>query len=454
MRPFDLRHALAVTGSALALAVPLALVGTLDAPRADTPVSGAQSGDGAPAVAAHDFPAMAVVRAVLGSDAQWGRALPVPTGCSPSTPVVSAIHSADGVTTGVFAMPTGAGRETFDQVASCASRSATVSGAQVAVLALDGGETALWARGDVLVSVTAARLPDLAGTDEVLRAALASAHCADLAPTAADARRNPARPDYEPYTVPHEIAVPSSGTRLATATDVAGTVEPVEAMAMPDGIQGPPEPQAPEQPGALAWPGEEPTARTVEVVTADTVGPGCGWAFNAASAPAADEAELARKADAAYAAARQALLAAQAEWVGKAEAFNLDYPAWAKKRDAWNAYALKVARVHESWASQATALDAYTALRAQWKTEVDARTAFLAEQSAAQATYNKALTACDEPAVEPTPTPTPSASPTPTPAPTSAQVCPPRRPAILDQEAPAVGPTPAAPDLWQPGDAR
>jgi hypothetical protein len=367
------------------------------------------------------------------------------------------------VTTGVYVMPVGAGGEAMAEIAKCSKQRPEVDGRTLAVYQVGDATVEVWNRGDVLVSLIATRAVDTASLDAELLAALNTAGCADLNPSVKDARRNPARSDYTPYTTVRTVTIPPSTVTTKVAEDAVPHLADSQTREMPDGLEGPPEPAPVAKPDPLTHPGADPNSVDVAVQTEDKVGPGCGWAFTEATAPIVDAAKLEADAKAAEATARKNLPATQAQWEKSAEAFNAQWDTWSASANAWNAYVTALDATHASWEAQSELLSRYDRAKAGYDAQTAALAAFRADQKKAGEEYAAAVKACAAPAPDPSPSPgaTPDVSPTPegsgAPAPSATpttvqEECPAARPAILDEQPPAVGPQPAVPALWKAGD--
>lgn len=294
-----------------------------------------------------------------------------------------------GFTATVTAPPTGPGKVTLTQVT--------------------------WSRGDVLVTVTAAtadgqHTPDrdlvaaaVAAVDGAVLAALAPV-CPDLAPTAADATRNPAWPGYtgrrDPLavTVPPvppvpDPAAPDPARVVPQVPDPAPVPDLAPLLPRPQGDQ--PGPQGEDEAGdpwdgaargpapvlvdpaafapapQVGDPGREPvrptapTTVTFHVPAPDPDGPGCGWAFTGQDAPGVDVDELAAAREHA---ARQAIADATGArartWVATLD-WARTWPRWAAAKDAADQVA-----AYEQARAEATAR--WEQATAAWQASVDA----------------------------------------------------------------------------------
>lgn len=465
---FTLRHALTLTLASLGVTVPLAFVAAVPprAPAAERTPAPRQAVD-ARAPATRDFPALGAIRDVVGSTApQWGRGVPLSIGCRQPQLVASALATDEhGRTVGAFVTPTGAGAEALQTVGLCASTRTSLDGRPTVVVDLDGGDTAIWQEGDMLISVTAPRFDPvaLAALDRRAVRALTAHGCAALDPSVADAKRNPNRPDYVAHTVARTVRIEPVGLD-AGDEDAITPLQDVEQVDMPTGVAGPPLPTPVSRPTPPEYPGAQETSIGVDAPAADPVGPGCGWAFTATAGPDDDAGAIRQSARELVERTKQSLTEQQRQWAKDAERYLKALGPYQRSARAWNAYADQVAAVQASWTDQRARLDQYEADMATWRTQRDALRRFRAGRDAARTQYEADQRACDAgwpfPSASPgatasgTGAPSPSATPggSATPSPTPTLTCPPRRPAILDETEPYVGPKPAKPELWrEPG---
>lgn len=404
-------------------------------------------------------PALQVVRQVLGERADFGQVVPAPFGCTAPQAVVSATASAPEGQVGMFVLPTGYGGAWATSMARCGRPSTLVPGASVIRMQVDGGQVLAWSRGDVLVTLAAGQVsPEAAqAVDERVLSALTPV-CTNLAPTGADATRNPRHEAYEQYAVPAEVRIEPSGQVPVDTSAVPGLAD-APPMTMPRGIAGPPAPVPPPAPAVLADPGAEVLSTVVTVPAVDQTGPGCGWAFTAAAGPRVDAGAIARQDEATRTQARADLLSGQARWITARAELEATLPSHLEAVAAWNDYVVAAAAVRAQWDDQARALADYDAALKSWTAASQAREAWVARRQAAQGAYDDQVRMCSElamqdeagdsaqsaPTGQPAPTPSPSASPS-EPRPQ----CPPERPAILDELEPVLGAQPTPPQLWTP----
>lgn len=401
--------------------------------------------------------------------------------------LTAAAAGTGGVTVQLAAVATGTGTATVDtwraQLSACgrtaapvrASRAAAPAGAPSALTATMSPATApgggpaptlaqvAWSRGDVVTVLTFATPEGTAPSGhalDVLRqtaAALDAATtarlapvCADLAPTVADAGRNPTLDTFTGYTVTRTLTVPAAPPVPAPSAPPTPAPSPLPVpakVAMPslapvlapteelwsdkdrDGdldtlapVTTAPRGPAPTlvDPAAFtlaptaADPGPAPQRPKADVSTVeyavrvpDPDGPGCGWAFTGADGPDDDPTALAELEKAAYEGAVQQAAAARTDaWV-KDAAWAVAWRTWAAKDAAYDP-------VRDYLKAQADATAAYTAALATYQDSV------VAYELAAQTPPRGTDQQDEDPPPGPTrPTPTPSPAPTPSPSPTT-----------------------------------
>ncbi len=227
----------------------------------------------------------------------------------------------------------------------------------------------VWARGDLVVAASVTGLTSTSGqwpgvvaaVDAVVQRHLRPV-CADLAPTADDAHRNPALPGYKPWAPTQTVAVPEVDVVPDPPAVAPAPVTLPEAVPHPDlapvvipdrstwadtngdgvGDLPPPVSSAPRgsvpvfrDPGAIAVPDSlvtvapaeparptvPPASQPVPVPAVDARGPGCGWAFSGGAVPGFDEAAIAGAGQK----AKEAALAAAA---AAADTYRVQEEAW------------------------------------------------------------------------------------------------------------------------------
>ncbi|NKY05484.1 hypothetical protein HF998_00475 [Cellulomonas hominis] len=393
-----------------------------------------------------DPPALTVLQQLLGSELTYGQVVPAPFGCATPVPVVSATAAAPEGDVGLFVLATGEGG-TWRQAMSHCGRSITLPSGVVGVrMNVAGGQVVAWSRGDVLATLSGADVATAAvsAVDARLMDSLEPV-CPDLSPTAQDATRNPRSPGYQQWLREETVSIEASGVQ---AVDLSALPTPAEApdLVMPAGVAGPPAPSKAVRPEPLTDPGPEVLTTTVAVPAWDAVGPGCGWAFTAAAAPAVVTSDVEDAAQQARAASRATLLAGQAAWISAVADASSRVAAQAADVEAWNAYVAAAREVKAEWDAQAAAIATWKRERDARSVAVRARDAWRADRQSAQAAYDAAVTACaKQPAAA-----AGAITVEPAPGPGGASACPPARAPILDEPEPAVPEEPTAPVLWSP----
>ena len=418
---------------------------------------------------------------------------PSPTGSAAATPSVTPASSTHTVTVTLHAFGAGAGAAAFTElrsrIDSCPQREASVDSSTLDVSGTtalaglvrpDGSpasvSTVTWRRGDVLLDVhsvdlSQSELADLAaGVDQIAVADLTPV-CAQLDSTTADGARSPwvDRDSYTGLLTDQPVVIAASPLPSPPAgvssRNLAAPLDPLPTVVLPST-----QPTDPVWPAALPVPvpapsspspvPAQPTAAVAKYQIRDDVGPGCGWAFTGQAAPPFNQAA----ADAARAATvtkvRTDLLAAQQAWGQQVIAYWNAANAYEQAIGRYRLYAAQVQQVSTAWAAIQSARDAYALALAKWQQAVTQRTTLIAQQQKAAADYQAAQAAC---AAIPSNLPTSTSSPTTTSAPTGGStptttsappatppatptvVCPPPRPAVLDQTIPPVPPTPTPP---------
>lgn len=347
-------------------------------------------------------------------------------------------------------------------------------------------------RGDVITYVTGSPndpLQSLAKAfDDGLTRKL-SPVCVNQESTASDATRSPwSAAGYKQYTEAATVAIadvplpsteptaaptgPAPSPTAAPAPSPAATLERVslpapdlvdhaaEPMARPSFPVAPAMPAPVAEPKAPAAPAAKATqTATVQVPASDTTGPGCGWAFTGMKPLAFDEAAATTARTALLDKTKARLEADAKAWQASVLTYWTDYAAYKKQATAYNTYATRVDEVNKAWTVIATSWDIYNQAVQDRDRKVAEHADFVARQDAARKDYDAAMTRCAVvPAPSPSASPSPTPSATPSPAPTSspspsatpspsasAPVCPPDRPAILDQAAPEVPSEPVKP---------
>lgn len=396
-----------------------------------------------------DPPALQVVRAVLGDRADFGQVVPASFGCAVPQTVISATASAPEGQVGLFVLPTGYGGTWTDTMGRCGRSTEMVPGASAVRMQVDGGQVLAWNRGDVLVTLAAGSVTaEAAGAVDARVIAALTPVCANLAPAAGDATRNPRHDAFAQWTVAADVTIEPSGLAPVDISMVPALAQ-APAMTMPRGVSGPPAPVAVSRPGELGDPGSEVLTTSVSVPALDVTGPGCGWSFTAAAAPRADAEQIAAQGEQVRSSARADLLRGQASWITARAELEAALPAHLEAVEAWNGYVTQATDVRAAWDAQARELADYEADRQVWQQQVVDQQAWLTRRAEAQAAYDEQLRVCAESPVEITLGAKPATGTSPA-AQASAATCPPVRPAVLDEAEQVVGPEPVAPSLWTP----
>lgn len=239
---------------------------------------------------------------------------------------------------------------------------------------------------------------------------------------------------------------------------------------LPAPVSKPTEPESPAK--------EPPFQSSVKEQVEDVNGPGCGWAFTGTVSPLFKAAEAKSAADELEKAEKVRLEEESKKWQAAVLQYWKDYDGFQKQLPVWNSYVDKVNTVAAAWDAISRKWATYNANKEIWDQATADRKNFLDRQKAASDAYAKALEQCkvqdeadkkkseedkkkaEEEAKKPKPTaspsPTASASPSPTPTPTEQRIeCPPTKPEIIDQAAPAdPGPAPVPPADPRPADQR
>lgn len=282
------------------------------------------------------------------------------------------------------------------------------------------------------------------------------------------ASAQPTAPAAEPAVTPYPLQPEKVDVRDVDLPNKP-TAYPVWPL-LPAAVTKPTEPTSPSK--------EPPFQSSVKEQVEDVKGPGCGWAFTGTVSPLFKAAEAKSAADELEKAEKVKLEAESKKWQSDVLQYWKDYDGFQKQLPVWNAYVDKVNAVAAAWDAIARKWATYNANKEIWDRANDDRKNFLDRQKAATEAYNKAIDQCKtqdaadkqaaedakkkaaedaknpQPTASPSPSPTASASPSPTPTPTRID-CPPTKPAIIDQEAPAdPGPAPVPPADPRPADQR
>lgn len=294
------------------------------------------------------------------------------------------------------------------------------------------------------------------------------------APTGTAAPSSPA--SVEPTTAPTFEAHPLEPAKTElpeVSLPDKPTAYPVWPL-LPQPVAKPTEPNSPAK--------EPPFQSSVKEQVEDVKGPGCGWAFTGTVAPLFKAADAKTAADELEKAEKTRLAEESKKWQSDVLQYWKDYDAFKKQVPAWNAYVENVNTVAAAWDAISRKWATYNANKEIWDRLTEERKTFLDRQKAASESYTKAIEQCkiqdeadekkaeedkkkaeeeakkkaESPKPTASPSPTASASPSPSPTPTEVRlVCPPIKPAIIDQAAPAdPGPAPVPPADPRPENQR
>lgn len=358
--------------------------------------------------------------------------------------------------------------------------------------------TASFRRGDVIVYLTGAQpaaLQGLALSFDRHVSGFLDKVCANTGSAASDATRSLwASAGYKPFTLDTTVKVdnpglpslpaPTAGTTAPTATATAtdqpapAAVPEVKAVSLPgpemnqdtaEPLHVPSYPVWPKMPAPVEKPAapESPasgpvTSRTVQTLSADSTGPGCGWAFTGTAAPVFDSAKADTANTALQSKTTAELTAGTAKWGTSVLAYWKAYAAYKKDSETYDKYAESVKTVNAAWEVIAGQWDEFNTKMADYEAALEARNEFATRKAEAQKTYVGQLERCAVEASKPTPSPSPapspsvtaSASPSPSAQPTKPADCSVERPEILSQTEPATPTKPVAPADPRPANAR
>ncbi|HEX9229886.1 MAG TPA: hypothetical protein VF885_25085 [Arthrobacter sp.] len=473
---------------------------------------------GLTALALHDTPAETALSRALGAvpggwsadgDVQRAQAAPSPYSCplpgkAPSTSMTRSYKAGGaGVRVTAVAYTAGLGAEAMTEANGralvCAGVDGPVGwdkmygdapGAESYLASVTKAGNVLWTasfrRGDVIIYLTgasASTLQSLAlGFDRHLSSFLDKV-CANTGSGAADAARSLwASATYEPFTVETQVKVESPGLpKPADSTGVKAVslpgpdldtdeVTPAEAPSHP---VWPKMPAPVKRPTAPESPPENPiTSRTVQTLSADATGPGCGWSFTGTAAPVFNSGAAAAANTALQGKATAELTAGTGKWSASVLAYWKAYAAYKTEAEAYSKYAGTVTTVNAAWDVIAGKWEEFNARMGEYEAGVQARDEFLASKAQAQKTYISQLERCaaeasrpkPAPSATPSPAPSPSTSPTASPVPTATATASPApvktegcsvtRPEILDKTEPPTPVKPVEPADPRPADAR
>jgi len=379
-----------------------------------------------------------------------------------------------GYTVTVSAFGAGQGAVAFRALAGqvnehCANKSGTahivastgaagVDAATVWVNRSGGATTAFfWRRGDVVAMVAttgpSAPMGLVKEYDARIAAALAGV-CVNADSTVSDGTRSPYvnKAGFTGLTLRAPVGLPAD---IAPPPPMA-----TQALVILPAVKLPVEPDVPFWPLDLPSPVPAPRApaipafpaltTTAPVRVQDEQGPGCGWSFTGQPVPAFDAAAAASDAAADAETAATALAAKVTSYTAEVPAYQAAYTSYLADVRAFQSYAQAVDTVAAAWDVIRVGQAQYKDAMVLYAAAVAASDAFLAQQSAATATYDSSVAACaGSTPTSPPPTPGSTGSPT-LPAPTVSPappdtVCPPVPAPIMSQPAPTVPPSPTPP---------
>lgn len=343
--------------------------------------------------------------------------------------------------------------------------------------------TVLWRRGDVVMAASVAShgrpgsvstfSPVFTQYDAVLDTALDGV-CEDESSTVADGFRSPylnrkkftgnttttrvSRPEpaaTEPVTTASPVPVPAPSVPVPVLVSLPVAPYPPITdgpKVLPSPVSSPTLPTAPVSPRAFA---------AVERRVDDPTGPGCGWKFTGQVPPVFDEEAALNEFDEAVDVAEHRLSGAWARWLRAKVSYYVAYAEYAKGAATYDTYATAVLAAQAAWDVVADARAEYESALSVYDAAVQAREQWHLDRAAAREEYEQAKRDCATSTPSPSPTlPTGSPTTTPTPTPSSAPegpaaravlVCPPVRPAILDEVEPTVPASPVpAPEAQLP----
>ena len=465
---------------------------------------------GLTALALHDTPAETALSRALGAvpggwsadgDVQRAQTPPSPYSCplpgkAPSTSMTRGYKAGGaGIRVTAVAFTAGLGAEAMSEANGralmCAGQDGPVGwdkmygeapGTESYLASVTKAGNVLWTasfrRGDVIVYLTggsASTLQSLAvGFDRHLGSFLDKV-CANTGSGAADAARSLwASATYKPFTVETQVKVESPGL----PKPAAGTDATVVSLPGPDldteeatPRETPPYPVWPKMPAPVKRPAapesppENPvTSRSIQILSADTTGPGCGWSFTGTAAPVFNSSVAADANTALEGKAAAELTAGTGKWSASVLAYWKAYAAYKADAEAYGKYARTVTTVNAAWDGIAEKWDSFNARMADYDAAVQTRSRFLADKAEAQKTYISQLENCAAEASRPKPAPTATPSPSPSPsttatatpsaAPQKTDGCSITRPEILDKAEPAAPAKPVEPADPRPADAR
>lgn len=471
---------------------------------------------GPTSVPAHDVVSELVKHApagVEGSEVSAGgvRIAPIPgMGCIEGlvTPVSQASRAwasgsgkdSTGLTYVVSAFAAGQGGYLMEQAENSDCTSAKVirieGGADVLQIASPGRDVVLIRRGDVVVALdgrgTTISAPMAADVAAAMSTVLAGAGtCVNPESPRSDSTRSPyvAPDDFTGFLVDTEVLPVDPPPAPVAKQELPGTAEvvlpeqpdfPFWPLALPEPVPRPDMPQPP---------AEVMSSKLIKVRVEDKLGPGCGWDFTGQVQPEFDQAISDEMEQRMIVAAQKEMADDAVRYTTEATAYGEAVVKYIDASVTWNTYAVQVAEIATAWKGQRDAQQTYATQLANYNRAVNEYNSFVGRKQAAQRSYDDQVVACSlrppevpttTVTVRPTPTNEPTSPPvtqtTPptdtstvivTPSPTAAPsgngfapfpmqqlICPPVRPAILDQSPPTIPPLPTPPPDPRPEGSR
>ncbi|MFS0884908.1 hypothetical protein [Aeromicrobium sp. 179-A 4D2 NHS] len=306
-------------------------------------------------------------------------------------------------------------------------------------------------RGDVLTFVaTTSPAPATAKAVDGVVAAHMN-RCATQDSTVAAAFRNPAtaKTKYKPFTtvekVTREPAATPSPPAGVDAVAVPAKTYKVPTVTRPEPRAYPVWPDLPKDravPNPPEAPKPQKTVASIDTLTADVTGPGCGWAWMTSAVAPFDEVKAEEVNDAAFAKATKRLAKDEKRWLTEVVGYWVAYADYRATVISYRDYAQKVADVEKAWKVIDAQWATYWAEHDAWTKRKAARERFDSQKKTAKDAYDELLDQCLELAETPIEPDVEEDEPD--------IMCPPERPSILDQKAPKVGKEPTKPKNPRP----
>jgi hypothetical protein len=322
-----------------------------------------------------------------------------------------------------------------------------------------GAQTLRWSVGDITLSLTG---PISTKNTEAAQAWTQSAErlmtpeCADLHPNVSDAKRSPWHSpndytgllDKTPVKINRPvvtIAVPTKKPRLEThelverPTPPAGV--PIWPASLPPAVTSPNRPDRPREPDL---------SELVSYQIPDSVGPGCGWAFNTSPTIAFSQEESDQDRSKVVDAARARMAAAATDWAANETKWRTEMDSYYRKAAKYRVYASEVQEVARAWDKIRSSWAWYQTQQAQREAAIADRKSWVAARAEAELQWATNQCAPGELPTPAIPAPVPPGAPTPKPTPT----CLAQSPEILIETQPTVPPEPVPPADPRPASAR